>query len=124
MAEVNKTLEMPVKVTYKPTGEKYILDFSRRTAQMAQEQGLDLRQITQKITTIIPDLFYYSLLKEQKFVTRNGAKALFTKLFPDGMPDTLFERLVNLYVQASTTNVIYSADDEDADEKNADTEVE
>ena len=118
MAQVSEAIEKPVLLTYKPTGEQYTLDFSRESALFAQERGFDPSQILVKNLIVIPEFFWYSLRKNHKNIAKNQAEALFKKLFPDGIPKVVLERLARLYDQAITLNVI--TDDES---KNAETEI-
>lgn len=108
------------KITYKPTGEVYELDFSRESAVFAQSHGFNPDDITDKPTVAIPQLFYYSLRMHHKKIALNQAQALFDKLFPDGMPVELIARLGELYNQASLVGIV--ADEDEG--KNSDTAVE
>lgn len=109
----------PAKVTYSPTGDVYVLDFSRASVVFAQERDFNPDNIFDKPTITIPLLFWYSLRKNHQNIAKNQADKLFGSLFPDGMPASLIDRLLALYNQAALTNII--AGDE---EKNAQTVVE
>lgn len=121
MSEIinNFDIVKPARVTYKPTGAEYVLDFSRESAVFAQERGFDTDDIGVKPTIAIPNLFFFSLRKNHRNIAKNQADKLFETLFPDGMPAGLVERLVLLFQQASLINII--AEDEG---KNAQTVVE
>ena len=109
------------KITYTPTGEEYILDFSRESAKFAQMHGFNSDDILTKPTIAIPQLFYYALRMHHKKIALNQAEALFEKLFPDGMDDTLIGRLGELYQQAALVGIISDSEDEG---KNPQTVVE
>lgn len=123
MSEIATTNERipEVKVTFNETGEEYILDFSRKTAAFAQARGFDPEHLFAKCTTEIPNLFYYAMQKNHGNLGRNQVDKLREKLFPLGLPQMLIERLVELYLQAATVEVITT--DEEY-EKNAVTTVE
>ena len=109
----------PVKITYTPTNEEYILDFSRESAVFAQERGFSTDEIYTKPTVLIPALFFFSLRKNHRSIAKNQADKLFEKLFPNGMPKAVLQRLIELFDQASLIGIL-----EDEEGKNSETVVE
>lgn len=120
VVEYEKEIFKPVKLTYKDS-ETYELDFSRESVVFAQMRGFDPAQIEQRPSIIVPDLFYYAMRKNHKNLARNQVDAIRKKLFPNGIPTAVLERLSQLYEQASLLDLI-STDEEAA--KNTDTVVE
>lgn len=110
----------PITICY-GENEKYVLDFSRATAVFAQDNNFDVDEIDKKPTKLIPELFYYALLKEQGSITKKGADALFEKLFPNGLSAQVLTRLISLYRQAAYIGIV---DIGGETEKNSNTVVE
>lgn len=82
-------------------------------------KGFDSDDIGIQPTVAVPNLFYFALRKNHKHLAKNQADKLFEKLFPEGMPAAVIERLNMLFQQASLIGII--ADDE---AKNSQTVVE
>lgn len=103
------------------TGKKYELDFNRDTIRFAEAKEFVLEDVTKYIMTGVSDLFYYAFRMHHRNVSRAETDALLEKM--GGMSGKLLERLIALYDQARTANVIKSDDDEE-DAKNAKVTVE
>jgi len=108
-----------IKLTHKD-GEEYVLEFNRDTVVTAQAKGFDVDAIGQRPTIVIPDLFYFAMRMHHRSLARNQVDAIRVRLFPNGIPAVVIQRLVELYQEASLLGVL---DDEDIG-KNADTVVE
>lgn len=97
-----------------PNGTKYELDFCRESVRFAESRGFKLDEITDYPQTAIPNLFYYAFRMHHKKVSRD-----FTDRFLEesgGLSEKMIVRLMSLYAQARSSNVI--RDDEDS-EKNS-----
>lgn len=101
-------------VVDKRSGIKYELDFCRESVRFAESRGFKLDEITDYPQTAIPNLFYYAFRMHHKKVSRD-----FTDRFLEeggGLSEKMIVRLMSLYAQARSSNVI--RDDEDS-EKNS-----
>lgn len=122
MSDKNTAMEErvnPVRITLSRTGETYELDFSRESVKFAEMHGFELDSVTRFPATKVPELFYLSLRKNHRRLSRTQADDLFDEI--GGLTGKVLARLISLYNQAALTNVI--AADEDY-EKNADVTVE
>lgn len=124
---VQNTTDEPdyIRLTYKPTGEEYVLQFSRSSVVFAQQRGFNPMEVEVKPTIVIPELFYYAMRKNHMALSKEKVDKIREKLFPNGLPEKVIMRLVELYNIASSTQIIDldSVDNEDYG-KNAETEVE
>lgn len=110
---------LPVKITDNDTGETYELDFSRDSVRFAESREFKLDEITTYPVTRMPELFYYAFRKNHKNVARNQTDRLMDKM--GGLSSALVTRLIQLYQQAQTSNVIQ---DDETLEKNSAVTVE
>lgn len=108
-----------VYITDNETGVKYTLDFNRESVRFAESRGFKLENTVEFPVTGISDLFYYAFRMHHQKVARDKTDALLRKM--KGVSESLLNRLMLLYQQAQTSNLIQT--DEDA-EKNAAVTVE
>jgi len=123
---VKNTTDEPdyIKLTYKPTGEEYTLQFSRASAVFAQQKGFNPNEIDVKPNLVIPDLFFYAMRKNHIGISKEKVDKIREKLFPNGLPVKVITRLVELYDIACSTALIDLDTIDDEEVKNAQTEVE
>lgn len=103
----------PARITDHETGDVYELDFNRESIRFAERNGFKLDEVTVYPVTRISELFYYAFRKNHRKVARDKTDKLIERW--GGLPEKLLARLVDLYNQAATFNVVQV--DEDA-EKN------
>lgn len=96
----------PAYVTDNDTGTKYELDFNRESILYSENHGFD----SDKPRKSVEDLFYYAFRMHHRNVPREKIDKLREKW--GGMPESLLNRLTDLYKQAQTTGLVQS--DEDA----------
>lgn len=96
-------------ITDNDTGKKYTFDFSRETVKFAESRGFELENLAKFPATNIPDFFYYALRMHHKDVARANSDALLEKM--GGLSEDVLERLIKLYQQAQTANVVQTNED-------------
>lgn len=101
----------PAYVTDNDTGTKYELDFNRESILFSERHGFN-SDMPRKSSE---DLFYYAFRMHHKNVPREKIDKLREKW--GGMPESLLNRLIELYKQAQTAGVVQS--DEDAEKNTA-----
>lgn len=116
----NEDIVQPIRITDGDKGITYELDFNREAVRHAQNRGFKIAEMGDFPTILVSDLFFYSFRKNHKNVGRNQTDALLEKM--GGVTPPVLERLVQLYQQAATSNIIALEDDETA--KNANVIVE
>lgn len=100
----------PIRITDNDTGETYELDFSRESVYYMDQHGFSVDEETFKFpATNIPKLFYYSFRKNHRKLSQTQTDAVLRKL--GGLTQEMIERLVQLYVQAATSNNIQDEED-------------
>ena len=109
----------PIIITFRDTGDKYELDFSREAVKFAEQRGFDPHDVPKFPATKINEFWYYAFRKNHKSLSRNQTDKLLDEL--GGLTPDMLERLVTLYAQAAQSNVLQ--DDEDL-EKNGTATVE
>lgn len=96
-------------VTDKRTGTRYELDYNRESVRFAEARGFKLDEIGDYPQTVIPNLFYYAFRMHHRKVSKE-----FTDRFLDeagGLSEAMLERLIKLYAQARSSNVIRDEED-------------
>lgn len=108
---------LPIRLTI---GDKsYELDFNRDAVRLAERNGFDPDDVGKYAATKIPELWFYSFRKNHRNMARNQTDSILEKI--GGLTSAMLQRLLLLYYQAQTANVIQ--DEEDL-EKNAEVTVE
>lgn len=120
----NEEYIIPIRLTdnqgiIRSIGDVYELDFSRESVVYAESRGFKLEDISNFPVTGISNLFYYAFRKNHKSVSREKVDKL--QMSWGGIPKSVLDRLIDLYIQAATSNNIQT--DEDAG-KNAAVTVE
>lgn len=107
----------PITITDNDTDTIYTLEFDRETVRSIENDGFSLQDLEGKPSKYY-DLFYNAFLMHHRrdFTTRCLTRKKTDEMLdaiggPLGAPNGLFERLVDLYVQAFSTL-------SDGDEKN------
>lgn len=109
----------PLVITFKDTGDKYELDFCRESIRFAEQRGFILEDVDKYLMTGVEDLFFYAFRKNHKSVSREKTDKLLLKMH--GLTAKMLNRLILLYQQAITSNVIQTEEDL---EKNTEVAVE
>ncbi|NBI10256.1 DUF5055 domain-containing protein [Colidextribacter sp. OB.20] len=114
----------PIRLTdnngiIKNPGDVYELDFSRESVVYAESRGFKLEDVPSFPVTGIANLFFYSFRKNHKSVAREKVDKL--REAWGGIPESVLNRLFDLYNQAATANTIQV---EEGSEKNGAATVE
>lgn len=104
-----------VRLTDKDSGAVYELDFCRESVVFAERNEFTLEKAIEYPVTGMRDLFYYAFRMHHRNVARDKTDKMIEK-WGGGIPESLFKRLIQLYSQAQSSNVLLS--DEEA-KKNA-----
>ena len=110
----------PIRITNNKTGDVYELDFNREAVFVMDREGFKVGEFGDFPATDIPKLFYYAFRKNHRKMT----KAQTDKFLRDelhGLTQPMIERLLQLYLQAATSN---NVQDEEDLEKNSNVTVE
>lgn len=99
----------PLVITFKDTGERLELDFCRESVKFSEQRGFSLENVDRYVMTGVEDLFYYALRKNHRNIPRDKADKLLLRMH--GLTPTMITRLVLLYQQAITSNVIQMEED-------------
>lgn len=62
---------MNKKIEFEDNGEKYILEYSRDTIQILEQQGFSVNELTQKPMTMLPLAFQGLFYKNHKYVKKS-----------------------------------------------------
>lgn len=100
---------LPVKITDNETGTTYELDFARDSILFAEGRGFKIAEVGDFPVTRMPELFYYAFRKNHKNVAREKTDKLMDKM--GGLSPKLVTRLLELYQQAQTSNIIQEDED-------------
>jgi len=103
----------PIKYTDRDTGDVYTLDFNRESIRFAEARGFNLEDVGKYPSTGIGNLFYFAFRAKHKSVSKEKAEKLLDKV--GGLTEDALHRLISLYNQAATANLIQ---DEEELEKN------
>lgn len=90
----------PIKLTNPETGKTYTLEYNRRTAAMAERDGLTLKMLTEaeQIMNLYPLLFHYAFLMHHPTMKKADTEAiLYDELH--GLTTEQITRLVELYAE-------------------------
>lgn len=97
MSEISERIK-PIRLTDTETGEVYTLEFNRESIKYAESRGFDIYNL--KPLTDSENIFFYAFRMHHPRVS----KATTDKMIEDWggvahLPDGLFERLAELYLQ-------------------------
>ena len=95
-------------------GREFVLEFSRRTVKMAEENGISLDNIENKMMSTIPDIFHYAFKMHQPWISKEETDRILFEEFK-GLTDDELKRIVELYVEPYNTLINVT----DGDEKNS-----
>ena len=109
----------PIIIENPETGEKYTLEFNRRTVKMAEDAGITLSSITEdkRLMAGYSGLFYYAFLMHHPQIKAAKAESI---LFDDmgGMTEAMATRLIELFAEPYNT-LVKSDESGDGEAKNA-----
>ena len=77
-------------------GKEYVLEFNRKTVQMAEKGGLSIDDLDKKIMSAVPELFYYSFKMHQFWIKREETDRILFDEFK-GLTEDELKQLVELY---------------------------
>ena len=96
-------------------GKEYVLEFNRRTVQLAEKNGLSIDDLDKRIMSAIPELFYYAFKMHHAWVKREETDRILFDEFK-GLTEDELKRLIELYSAPYDTLLNKNAD---GDEKNS-----
>lgn len=108
----NIEIVKPVTLTFKD-GTTYTLEFNRNSVMSAERAGLTLHDVLEmsKPATIIPLLFFAAFKWHHPDMTREKTDKILIDM--GGLPQTVVQRLIELYVTPINT-LIRNEDDGEA----------
>lgn len=98
-----------IRFTDNETNIVYELDFCRESVKFAESKGFKTSEIADYITTKVPEFWYYAFRMHHKNLARSQTDALLEKM--GGLSPNVAERLVDLYNQAATSNIVQDEED-------------
>lgn len=109
---------MATQINIEYQNKNYTLEYSRATAEQAEQSGFVLDQVSRMPLTMIPKLFYYAFAKHHRGIKRSEVDSIYTNLkkkVGEEGEESLIGVLTEMYAEAMTTLVT----DEGIDEGNA-----
>lgn len=97
MSKMNEERVNPIRITV--DGTVYELDFSRESVAFAEQRGFKTEDVSEFPNTKVPELFFYALRKNHKFIARTQSDKLLDSI--GGMTVAVMERLMQLYNQTA-----------------------
>ena len=122
MAKIAEERIKPIKITDKDNGAVYELDFCRESVRFAEQHGFDVDDVPKYPMLKFPEFFYYAFRMHHKEVARSQTDKLFERL--GGFSPNFLERLVLLYEQARTANLVVENDEDVGKNGNLGVELE
>lgn len=104
-----------IKIPY--GGKTYTLEYTRKTVSMMEKQGFNIGELTDKMATMVPMLFYGAFYVNHEKVKNETKETIWNSL---KNREKLTTALAEMYYEAYTT---LFDNDEDADEGNSGWEV-
>ena len=89
MSKMNEERVNPIRITV--DGNVYELDFSRESVAFAEQRGFKAEDVIAFPNTKVPELFFYALRKNHKFIARTQSDKLLDSI--GGMTVAMMERL-------------------------------
>ena len=77
-------------------GREFVLEFNRRTVQLAEKAGLSLDDLDKKVMSSIPELFFYAFKMHHAWIKREETDRILFDEF-GGLTEDELKRLVELY---------------------------
>ena len=74
MSKMNEERVNPIRITV--DGTVYELDFSRESVAFAEQRGFKAEDVIAFPNTKVPELFFYALRKNHKFIARTQSDKL------------------------------------------------
>ena len=96
-------------------GREFILEFNRRTVQLAERSGFDVQKVDEKMMNGIPELFFYAFKMHHAWIKKDETDRILFEEFKGLTTDEL-KQLVELYAEPYESLVNMAVD---GDEKNA-----
>lgn len=112
---INSVKITDTKGTIGPAGEVYELDFCRESVSFAESRGFKPENVADFPVNGVSDLFFYSFRMHNRGISREKVDRL--RDARGGVPEKVLQRLLELYQQAMTHNMIQL--DEDAEKNGA-----
>ena len=103
----------PLRIKYED-GTEYVLEFNRKTASYAEQNGFSRENAADKMMTMIPDLFFFAFRMHHPEVKRPLADKILCEDL-EGLTPSQVERLVELFNAPYSTLIR----DEDSEPKNS-----
>jgi len=85
---------MSKKINFEYEGEKYVLEFTRRSIETMERQGFIASEITEKPMTTLPNLFAGAFIAHHKGTKRKLIDEIYRKLINK---DELLQTLAEMY---------------------------
>lgn len=98
-----------IKITDNDTGNVYELDFSRDSVKFAEARGFKTEDVSDYLATKVPEFWFYAFRMHHKNMAKNQTDAILEKM--GGMTPTIAARLIDLYNQAATSNIVQDEED-------------
>lgn len=105
----------PVRITDKETGEVFELDFNRDSIRFAEAREFELENVGKYPETGIRELFFYAFRMHHRNVAKDKTDKLLEKM--GGVTEAILTRLIGLFNQARTSNLIQFEDELEKNEK-------
>ena len=121
MAKTDERIK-PIKITDNESGKVYELDFCRESVKFAEARGFKPEEVADYPVTKFPEFFFYAFRMHHKEVARSQTDKLFERL--GGFSPNFLERLMLLYEQARTANLVVETDEEVGKNGNLGVELE
>lgn len=96
-------------------GREFILEFNRRTVQLAERNGFDVQKVDEKMMNGIPDLFFYAFKMHHAWIKKEETDRILFEEFK-GLTTDEMKRLVELYTAPYDTLL---HNDGEGEEKNS-----
>lgn len=102
------------QITFENEGKQYTLEYTLKTAAMAENDGFVLDMLGDKPARMIPLLFHWSFYRHHKGITKDMTAKIYK-----GIRDKngLVRALADMYADA--VNALIDVDEDDGDQGNA-----
>ena len=105
---------MSTKITITYQDNEYVLEYSRNSVKLMEQQGFVIDQISEKPMTMIPQLVYGAFIKNNKGIKRSLVDEIYeniTNKIGDG-ENGFIQTLIEMYAETISTLTDGSAVDE------------
>ncbi len=96
------------QISFEHENKQYILEYTRKTAAMAERDGLELGLLGDKPAVMIPLLFHWSFYRHHKGITKDMTSKIFKEIRDK---KGLINALSDMYADA--VNALIDVDDDD-----------